>query len=98
MKYNLHGAGNILERASARETAARVAAGAIAKLLLRQFDCTVLSHVISVGKARLGRAAEGSEIQAISPNLDSPLRCVDPATQAEMKGEVDLLHQNGNTA
>jgi chorismate synthase len=97
MKFNFHDARYILERASARETAARVAAGAIAKLLLRQFDCTVLSHVIGVGKARLGRAAAWSEIQAVCANLDSPLRCVDPATEAQMKGEVDLVHRTGNT-
>src|SRR5271170_5917790 len=77
MKFNLHDARYILERASARETAARVAAGAIAKLYLRQFDCEVLSHVISVGKARLDRAATWTEIQAICANLNSPLRCVD---------------------
>src|SRR5467141_1678248 len=48
LKFNYHDARYILERASARETAARVAAGAIVKLLLRQFDCTVLSHTIQV--------------------------------------------------
>src|SRR5258706_6064341 len=97
MKFNFHDARYILERASARETAARVAAGAIAKLLLRQFDCTVLSHVIAVGKARLTRTVAWSEIQAICANLDSPLRCVDSATEAQMKGEVDLVHRAGNT-
>ena len=97
MKFNFHDARYILERASARETAARVAAGAIAKLLLRQFDCEVLSHVISVGKARLERAASWSEIQTICANLDSPLRCVDPATEEKMKSEVDLVHRAGNT-
>jgi chorismate synthase len=97
MKFNFHDARYILERASARETAARVAAGAIAKLLLRQFDCTILSHVIAVGKARLERTATWGEIQAISANLDSPLRCVDPATEEKMKGEVDLVHRAGNT-
>jgi chorismate synthase len=97
MKFNLHDARYILERASARETAARVAAGAIAKLILRQFDCEVLSHVISVGKARLERAATWSEIQTICANLESPLRCVDPATEAKMKSEVDLVHRAGNT-
>src|SRR5579862_1058134 len=89
MKFNFHDARFVLERASARETAARVAAGAIAKLLLRQFDCTVLSHVIAVGKARLERAATWTEIEAACANLDSPLRCVDPATEAQMKSEVD---------
>ena len=97
MKFNFHDARYVLERASARETAARVAAGAIAKLLLRQFDCTVLSHVISVGKAHLERTATWSEIQAICANLDSPLRCVDPVVEAQMKGEVDVVHRAGNT-
>ena len=97
MKFNFHDARYILERASARETAARVAAGAIAKLYLRQFDCQVLSHVISVGKASLDRAASWSEIQAICANLDSPLRCVDPAAELKMKAEVDTVHRAGNT-
>jgi chorismate synthase len=97
MKFNLHDARYILERASARETAARVAAGAIAKLVLRQFDCEVLSHVVSVGKARLGRAASWTEIQAVCENLDSPLRCVDAETENKMKEEVDIVHRAGNT-
>ena len=97
MKFNLHDARYILERASARETAARVAAGAIAKLVLRQFDCEVLSHVVSVGKARLGRAASWTEIQAVCGNLDSPLRCVDADTENKMKEEVDIVHRAGNT-
>jgi chorismate synthase len=97
MKFNLHDARYILERASARETAARVAAGTIAKLLLRQFGCEVLSHVVAVGKARLSRAAMWSEIQAVCENLDSPLRCVDAETEAQMKGEVDAVHRAGNT-
>jgi chorismate synthase len=97
MKFNLHDARYILERASARETAARVAAGSIAKLLLRQLECEVLSHVISVGKARLTRAASWSEICAICENLESPLRCVDAATEAQMKSEVDVVHRAGNT-
>src|SRR5277367_59458 len=65
LKFNLHDARYILERASARETAARVAAGAFAKLLLREFGVAVLSHVISVGKARLERAVAWSEIHAL---------------------------------
>jgi chorismate synthase len=97
MKFNLHDARYILERASARETAARVAAGSISKLLLRQFECEVLSHVISVGKARLSRSASWSEIQAVCGNLDSPLRCIDSGTEAQMKGEVDAVHRAGNT-
>ena len=97
LKFNLHDARYILERASARETAARVAAGAIAKLLLGQFGCTVLSHVIAAGKVRLERAASWTEVEAICKNLESPLRCVDPATEMRMKAEVDQALRAGNT-
>jgi chorismate synthase len=74
-----------------------VAAGTIAKLLLRQLECEVLSHVVAVGKARLPRAAAWAEIQTICENLDSPLRCVDAETEAQMKSEVDVVHRAGNT-
>src|SRR5215472_17109821 len=97
LKFNLHDARYILERASARETAARVAVGAIAKLLLRQFDCEVLSHVVAVGKASLSRTATWKDIQQVCANLESPLRCVDPEVEGKMKGEVDTVHRAGNT-
>src|SRR5713226_5510768 len=77
LKFNLHDARYVLERASARETAARVAAGAMAKLLLRQFSVEVLSHVIAAGKVSLERAASWEEIHRVCANLESPLRCVD---------------------
>src|SRR3984957_13337219 len=76
-KFNFHDARYILERASARETAARVAAGSLAKLLLREFDIHVLSHTIAVGHARLERIAKWEEIQTVCNDPDSPLRCVD---------------------
>jgi len=97
LKLNLHDARYVLERASARETAARTAAGALAKLLLREFGVTVLSHVIAVGHARLERAAEWQEIEAICANLDSPLRCVDSAVEARMKQEVDHALRAGDS-
>ena len=97
LKFNLHDARYVLERASARETAARVAAGALAKLLLRQFGTEVLSHVIAVGKVRLERAAAWEEIQAVCANLESPLRCVDAATEARMKNEVDQMLRAGDS-
>ena len=96
-KFNFHDARYILERASARETAARVAAGSLAKLLLREFGISVLSHTIAVGHARLEREATWDEIQAICGNLDSPLRCVDPAAEAKMKAEVDYVQLNGDS-
>jgi chorismate synthase len=97
LKFNFHDARYILERASARETAARVAVGALSKLLLREFGCEVLSHVISVGHVRLERVAKWSEIQAVCANLDSPLRCVDTAVEERMKQEVDQVLRAGDT-
>ena len=97
LKFNLHDARYVLERASARETAARVAAGAFAKLLLREFGSEVASHVIAVGKVRLERAAAWEEIQAVCANLESPLRCIDAATEGRMKAEVDQVLRAGDS-
>jgi chorismate synthase len=97
LKLNVHDARIVLERASARETAARVAAGALAKILLREFGVTILSHVVGVGKVRMERAATWGEIEAICANLESPLRCVDPETEARMKAEVDLVLRAGDS-
>jgi chorismate synthase len=96
-KFNFHDARYVLERASARETAARVAAGAFAKLLLREFGTEIASHTVRVGHVRLERAATWKEIQAVSADLESPLRCVDAATQEKMKAEVDAALKAGNT-
>jgi chorismate synthase len=96
-KFNLHDARYILERASARETAARVAVGALAKLFLREFGVTVLSHTIAVGHVRLDREASWDEIVAICENLESPLRCVDPDAEAKMKAEVDHVLRAGDS-
>jgi chorismate synthase len=96
-KFNFHDARYILERASARETAARVAVGALAKLLLRQFGADVLSHSIAVGHVRLERQATWQEIVAICENLESPLRCVDKETEDKMVAEVDRVHRANDT-
>src|ERR1043166_8088555 len=66
IKYNFHDARYVLERASARETAARVAVGGMAKALLAEFGIGVLSHVIAVGPVRLERAAEWEELVELS--------------------------------
>jgi chorismate synthase len=96
-KFNFHDARYVLERASARETAARVAAGAFAKLLLREFGTEIASHTIRVGHVGLERPATWEQIQGVSADLDSPLRCVDTATQEKMKAEVDAALKAGNT-
>jgi chorismate synthase len=97
LKFNFHDARYVLERASARETAARVAAGAFAKLFLREFGAEVLSHTIAVGHARLERDASWNEIQEVCKNLESPLRCVDAAAEARMKSEVDHVLRAGDS-
>ena len=97
LKFNFHDARYILERASARETAARTSAGALAKLLLREFGISVLSHTIAVGPVKLERAAQWNEIEAICANLDSPLRCVDAETETRMKAEVDKALRAGDS-
>ena len=96
-KFNFHDARYVLERASARETAARVAAGAFAKQLLKQFGTEIASHTIHVGHARLEHSATWHEIQAVSEDLESPLRCVDAQTQEKMKAEVDVALKAGDT-
>jgi len=96
-KFNFHDARYVLERASARETAARVAAGAFAKLLLKEFGTEIASHVTQVGHVRLERAAKWEEIRAVCGDLDSPLRCVDAAVQEKMKAEVDAALKAGDT-
>jgi chorismate synthase len=97
LKFGFHDARYILERASARETAARVAIGGLAKLLLREFGCEILSHVVAVGHARLARRAEWPEIAAVCANLESPLRCVDAEAEAAMKAEVDHALRAGDS-
>ena len=96
-KFNFHDARYVLERASARETAARVAAGSFAKLLLRQFGAEVLSHTIAVGHVRMEREASWEEIEAICNNPESPLRCVDADIEAKMKAEVDHVLRAGDS-
>src|SRR6516162_2534409 len=96
-KFNFHDARYVLERASARETAARVAAGALAKQLLRAFGTEVASHTVQVGHTRIDRLPSWEEILAVSNDLTSPLRCVDPAAQEKMKEEVDAVLKAGDT-
>ena len=97
VKYNFHDARYILERASARETAARVAVGAVAKALLGEFGITVLSHVIAVGRVRLERAVEFSELIELSRRDSVLLGCVDAGVEARMKEEVDEAYRTGDT-
>jgi chorismate synthase len=97
IKYDFDDARYILERASARETAARVAVGAMAKALLGEFGIQVLSHVIAVGPVRLERAAAWEELVALSRKDEVLLGCVDAETEARMKEAVDQAYRTGDT-
>jgi chorismate synthase len=97
IKYNFPDARYILERASARETAARVGVGALAKAFLAQFDIHVLSHVIAVGPVRLERAACWEELEALSRRDEALLGCVDAETERRMKEVVDEAYRTGDT-
>jgi len=97
IKYNFHDARYILERASARETTARVAVGAMVKALLGEFGIQVLSHVIAVGSARLGRSVCWEEIVALSKRDEVLLGCVDAEAEARMKAVVDEAYRTGET-
>ncbi len=97
IKYDFPDARYILERASARETTARVAIGALCKELLREFGIEVLSHVIQVGTAKMQRPAEWSELQSLAARDEVLLGCVDPAAEIEMKAVVDEAYRTGDT-
>ena len=90
LKHNFPEARYVLERASARETAARVAAGAVAKLFLKEFEIEVASHVVAVGSVALKDAqVPFAKVQALRATEDIVLSCADAATEARMKEEVD---------
>jgi len=97
LKFNYHDARYILERASARETAARVAAGAFAKILLKEFGTEIASHTIQVGGIRLEHSVPWRKIRVVSSDLDSPLRCADAALQEKMREEVDAALKANDT-
>ncbi len=97
IKYDFLDARYILERASARETTARVAVGALAKALLAELGIRVLSHVIAVGTERLGRAAQWEELVALSERDEVLLACVDPEAEQRMKAQVDEAYRTGDT-
>ncbi len=97
LKYDFKDARYVLERASARESAARVASGAFAKLLLKELGVGVASHVIRVGKAELSRPAKWDEIVALQAKEEVLLNCVDADSEALMKAEVDAVLRTGDT-
>ena len=97
LKHNFPDARYVLERASARESTSRVAAGAFAKSLLRCLGIEVWSHVIRVGRVELDRPATWDEIAGLVQRDEVVLACVDADTEARMKEEVEEAARTGDT-
>ena len=97
IKYNFQDARYILERASARETAARVAVGALAKGFLAEFGVQVLSHIVSVGEARMDRPANWDQLLELSRREEVLLNCADAEAEQRMKAVVDQAYKTGDT-
>lgn len=97
LKYNFSEARYVLERASARESAARVAVGALAKLFLRELGMEVLSHVISVGATSVEKNISWQEIEAVNNKTEILLSCADPEVELRMKEEVDKVLKTGDS-
>ncbi len=98
LKYNLRDARYVLERASARETAARAAAGAVAKLFLREFGIEIAGHVVAVGQVALAEEAVPFErLVALRDRKEIVLNCVDAPVEARMKQEVDRAIEERDT-
>jgi chorismate synthase len=91
-KYGFTDVRNVLERASARETAARVAAGALAKALLGELGVTVLSHVLSIGTVEAPQA-DGLGPADFEGVDESPVRCLDAAASEAMVAEIDAARK-----
>src|SRR5215467_5944189 len=97
LKYNFPEARYVLERASARESAARVAIGALAKLFLRELGMEVLSHTIAVGSVVLEPEIPWDAIELLSHKSEVVLNCVDPQLEQRMKEEVDKVLRTGDS-
>ena len=96
-KYGFHDARPVLERASARETAARVALGEVARRLLSQvLGVEILSHVVAIGQVRIPAGVMPGPDDAAAVDAD-PVRCFDAATSAAMVAEIDAVRKDGDT-
>jgi len=97
-KYSFDDARAILERASARETAARVALGAVAKAFLKQsVNIEILSHVVSIGQAKLPENYKLPKMTDLSKIDEDSVRCFDKETSAAIVSAIEAAHRDGDT-
>ena len=97
LKYNFPEARYILERASARESAARVAIGAIAKLFLDELGIEVLSHVVTTGTITVTDHVPWEKVAELHGRQEVLLNCADPEIEQRMKEEVDKVLRTGDS-
>jgi chorismate synthase len=97
VKYGHDDIRNVLERASARETAARVAAGSLARQLLQQVGAEIVSHVVAIGAASLPDALAVTFEEARAIGDGTPLHCVDPEVELRMIEAIDRAREAGDT-
>jgi chorismate synthase len=97
VKYGHDDMRNVLERASARETAARVAVGAIARQLLATVGADIVSHVVRIGSAAVASPQAISYERVRTIGADTPLHCADPAVEQWMIEEIDRAREAGDT-
>jgi chorismate synthase len=91
--YGLDDIRDVIERASARETAARVACGAVARRLLAEIGCTIWSHVVRIGEVEAAGVADGDAHEVD----DDPVRCLDAAASSAMQAAIGAAGERGDT-
>ncbi|WP_343347551.1 chorismate synthase [Terrisporobacter petrolearius] len=95
LKYDFHDARNVLERSSARETASRVAIGAICKQVLKNFNIDFVSHVVQIGRIKDDKVYD---FNYIKNNVDnSEIRCVNKDIEEKIKSKIDECKKEGDT-
>jgi chorismate synthase len=99
MKYDFDDMRNVLERSSARETAMRVACGALVKELLYTFDINIHSHVVELGPIKVANSTKARSEKDLNSLADaSPVRCIDKESEKEIISFIDQMKKEGDTA
>jgi chorismate synthase len=97
LKYNHHDMRNVLERSSARETAARVAVGAVGRLILEVLGIRVSGHVVRIGEVEAKPVTDLSWEERVERAEQSPVRCLDPAAERPMMDLIDHAKKEGDS-
>lgn len=97
LKYNFEGGRNVLERASARETAMRVAVGSFCKLLIKNFNINIYSHVVQIGQVKVKDLYHNWSEEELLKADESPVRVLDKESEALMIEEIERAKEGGDT-